>query len=148
MPKSTTKSVCAQGAFSSLLVLVLLFNTANAAFEVTGARYRNSTDYRIHAASLMGGAEIYIDAVGMHDFPASNQVQLEFTNEEYANFGPIFNGPGLSEDDQFKSETIGGKLAYTVPSHEALTGIPIDQMWQFSELHSIFNGNIYLTTKL
>ena len=66
------------------------------AFEVTGARYRNSTDYRIHAASLMGGAEIFIDGKGMHDFPASNQVQFEFTNEEYANYGPIFNAPTVS----------------------------------------------------
>jgi hypothetical protein len=129
MPKSKTKSVCAQGAFSSILVLALLLSTANAAFEVTGARYRNSTDYRIHAASLMGGAEIFIDGKGMHDFPASNQVQFEFTNEEYANLGPIFNAPTVSEDDTFKSETIGGKLAFTVPSHEKITGIPLDQMW-------------------
>ena len=44
----------------------------------------------------MGGAEMYIDAVGMHDFPASNQVQLEFIDEEYVNLGPIFNAPTLS----------------------------------------------------
>jgi len=78
---------------------------------------------------MMGGAEMFIDGMGYHEVPSSNAVRFQFRDSEFEATGTNFTGPALTENDEFSSETIGGKLAYTSPSIEELINVPIDQLW-------------------
>ena len=63
---------------------------------LSGARYRNSTDHRLHAISMMGGAEMYIDGAGMHEIPSSNQIKFTFEHNEFEVIGENYTAPTIS----------------------------------------------------
>lgn len=78
----------------------------------------------------MGGAELQLKAAkGLDLQPDSNKVLYE--NNDFGDYLGKFAVEGRrTSDDAYSSMTPAGKLAFTTPSYEELTGFTLDQLDQ------------------
>jgi hypothetical protein len=107
-----------------------------------GVRYRNQTqgDYSLGHLSIMGGAQLYIDGSGYKDTPADNAVRMLLNDNSLTITD--FDAPPLSEDDEFKSNTLAGNLAFTTPSVASITGTDPTQYYQGTAWNHFFDGDV------
>mmetsp|Transcript_43954 Transcript_43954/g.42537 ORF Transcript_43954/g.42537 Transcript_43954/m.42537 type:complete len:98 (+) Transcript_43954:147-440(+) len=72
---------------------------------------------------MAGGTEIMITG-SKFNADADNNL-LKFWSSDFSN---TFDGPGLSHDNHFRSQTGNSKLQYTLPSLETLLGLTETQV--------------------
>ena len=84
----------------------------------------------INGVSMAGGGVVTIAGWGLSETPKKNQVM--FTTGDVSPSPITLTGTPLTQNDEFNSRTADGKLTYSLPSMNALFGVPVEQFEPFT----------------